>query len=106
MGQSLLPEHFYAQESSLRKELYLHLGMFPAPYWGVGSLSWDGFQLINGALSIRELTLVLPSGDLIDVPGNSAPPPTFNLAKTGSAKVPIYIHLDSDYDIATGGDSS
>lgn len=106
MGQSLLPEHFYAQETSLRKELYLHLRMLPAPYWGVGSISWDGFQLVNGALSIRELTLILPSGDLIDVPGNSAPPPTFNLAKTGSAKVAVHIHLDSDYEIAIAGDPS
>jgi type VI secretion system protein ImpJ len=108
MGQSLLPEHFYAQEESLRNELYLTLRMLPAPFWGVGSLSLDGFQLLNGALSIREMTLIYPypSGMLIDVPGNTAPPATFNLNKTGSATVPIYVHLETEPDIEAPGDVS
>ena len=99
MGQSLLPEHFYAQEASLREESWLRLRMAPVPAWGVASLDWDDGQLAKGVVSIRERTLFLASGTLIDVPGNAAPPQSFNLNKTGSSHTPLYLHLASDYEV-------
>jgi type VI secretion system protein ImpJ len=97
MGQALLPEHFFAQEESLREEMNLRLSMTAPPAWGLASLQWDGFQLLRGILAIQEMTLVLQSGTLIDVPGNTAP--TFlNLNSTGSSRTPVYVHLQSGFD--------
>jgi type VI secretion system protein ImpJ len=94
MGQALLPEHFIAQEQSLREEMYLRLRMSPAPSWGLGSLQWDGFQLLKGIVSIQEMTLVMPSGMLVDIPGNTAPA-VLNLKTVGATKAEVYVHLQS-----------
>jgi len=55
MGQALLPEHFYAQEESLRAEASLRFSLLPEPSWGLGWLAFDEFLLSKGVLSIREL---------------------------------------------------
>jgi type VI secretion system protein ImpJ len=98
MGQALLPEHFYAQEASLREEVHLRFRLQVAPAWGLGTLELDGFQLQKGIVSVKEMTLVLPSGNIIDIPGNTAPA-TLNLNTTGSSLAPVYVHLESGYDI-------
>lgn len=100
MGQALLPEHFYAQETSLREETGARLGIMSTPQWGIGSLEWDSFQLLEGVLSLQELTLVLPSGTLIDIPGNSDPT-SFNLNSTGSSRTPVYVHLQSAFKVVS-----
>ncbi|WP_437932544.1 type VI secretion system baseplate subunit TssK [Sorangium sp. So ce291] len=102
MGQALLPEHFYAQEKSLREEVALRLRLAPAPAWGLGTLELDGFQLQKGILSIQEMSLVLPSGTIVDIPGNTAPA-TFNLNTAGAADAPVYVHLQSGYEIVALG---
>lgn len=101
MGQALLPEHFYAQEQSLREELNLRARLLRAPFWGVGSLAWDGFQLLRGIVSVQELTLVLPSGTLVDVPGNTAP--TFVNLKAAGRRAEVYVHLQGDFDAVSLG---
>ena len=98
MGQALLPEHFYAQEQSLREEVSLRLRMSPVPVWGLGTIQWDGFQLNKGIINITELTLVLPSGTMVDIPGNTAPA-ILNLKTVGATKASIYVHLQSGYEI-------
>jgi type VI secretion system protein ImpJ len=98
MGQALLPEHFYAQEQSLREEVSLRLRMSPVPVWGLGTLQWDGFQLLKGIISITEMTLILPSGTMVDIPGNTAPA-ILNLKDVGATKASIYVHLQSGFDI-------
>ena len=55
MGQALLPEHFYAQESSLREEALVRARLSPLPFFGVGALKWDAFQLVRGIVSLEEL---------------------------------------------------
>lgn len=104
MGQSLLPGHFLAQESSMREESVLRFRMLPTPQWGVGALQWDAYQLAKGMLSIQELVLLLPSGALIDIPGNCHPV-SFNLNRTGAAKTPLYVHLQGSHavGVADGG---
>lgn len=96
MGQALLPEHFYAQEQSLREELALRLRLLSGPGWGLGSLSWDGFQLLKGIVSIQEMSLVMSSGTLVDVPGNTAPA-FVNLSAAG-ARASVYVHLQSGFE--------
>ena len=102
IGQALLPEHFYAQESGLREELNLRLQMAPMPSWGLGGLKWDSFQILEGIISITELTLVLPSGVLIDIPGNTKPA-SFNLNSSGATRAEVFLHLQGGYDIAREG---
>lgn len=102
MGQALLPEHFYAQERSLREEVALRLRLSPVPSWGLGTLELDGFQLQKGILSIQEMSLVLPSGTIVDIPGNTAPA-TLNLNTTGVSVAPVYVHLQSGYEVIALG---
>jgi type VI secretion system protein ImpJ len=102
MGQALLPEHFYAQEQAVREEINLRLRMNAAPVWGLGTMQWDNFQLLKGIVSIQELTLVLQSGTLVDVPGNTAPA-FLNLNATGSTRAPVFVHLQSGFDVIAVG---
>jgi type VI secretion system protein ImpJ len=105
IGQALLPEHFYAQESGLREELNLRFRMGGAPFWGLGSLKWDSFQILEGIVSIQEMTLILPTGVLIDIPGNTAPL-SFNLNSAGSTRTPLYVHLQGGFDLSSDASSS
>lgn len=100
MGQALLPEHFYAQEHSLREELSARLALSPCAAWGLGHLRVDTFQLTEGVVSIQEMTLVFQSGTLVDVPGN-ADPAAFKLNGTGASRTPLYVHLSSAFRVAS-----
>lgn len=101
MGQALLPEHFYSQENSLREEFHLRLRLLKAPFWGIGSLQWDEFQLIKGSISLQELSLVLPSGMLLDIPGN-AMPVVLNLNTTGT-QASVYLHILGEFRQKSAG---
>jgi len=101
MGQALLPDHFYTQEHSLREEFHLRMRLLKAPFWGVGSLQWDGFQLLKGIVSLQELSLVLPSGTLVDIPGN-AMPAVLNLNASG-VQASVYLHLLGDFRQGSAG---
>lgn len=105
MGQALLPEHFYAQEHGLRQEMHQRFQMGGAPSWGLAGLKWDSFQILQGIISLQELTLVLPSGVLVDIPGNTLPA-SFNLNSTGAARVSVYVHLESSYEVSFEGEGS
>lgn len=98
MGQALLPEHFFAQEESLRAEAALRFSMLSAPSWGLGKLSWDSFQLAAGVLSIREMALVFESGTVLAVPGNASPV-LLDLNTTGRTRTPVFVQLHSGFDI-------
>ena len=105
LGQALLPEHFYAQEHSLREEMNLRWQMSPWPMWGLGSLDWDDLQLSDGIISIKEMTLVLGPGALLDIPGNMRPL-SFNLNATGLSECSVYLHLESDFEVVRTGSGS
>lgn len=94
LGQALLPDHFYTQEQALREELHLRARLLRGPYWGVGEMRWDAFQLPRGIVALQELSLVLPSGTLLDIPGNAAPV-HLNLNPSGS-QASVYLHLVGD----------
>ncbi|HVZ36416.1 MAG TPA: type VI secretion system baseplate subunit TssK, partial [Polyangiaceae bacterium] len=97
MGQALLPEHFYAQEQALREELSTHFAVRAAPGWGVSRLVWDDFRLRKGTIAVDQLTVLLRSGILIDVPGNTAPA-QLDLSAAGVTRAQVYLHLHSDHD--------
>lgn len=95
IGQPLLPEHFHAQEESLRLERQRIIESSGLPFYGVAELVWDELQLKNGIVAIESMLVFLRSGEIIDVPGNTEAPKTFNLAEAGTAQVTLFLLLES-----------
>ncbi|PTL85386.1 type VI secretion system baseplate subunit TssK [Vitiosangium sp. GDMCC 1.1324] len=92
VGQTILPEHFRAQDEALSAEARLHAQLSGLPQVGIASLTWSEALLAEGSLSISSLTAVMPGGFLVDVPGNAALP-SFSLEATGRAEVTVFLHL-------------
>ncbi|MFO0575959.1 MAG: type VI secretion system baseplate subunit TssK [Polyangia bacterium] len=92
LGQTLLPEHFNTQQVAIADEIRLRAAIAGLPGFGVARLSWNEASLRSGTLSISELTVVLPDGRIVDVPGN-ATLDSFSLAQTGSSRATVYLHL-------------
>ncbi len=92
MGQALLPDHFVAQEESLTLESLFRFRMRGLPDYGIAELKFNESLLAEGILSIQHMTAVMPSGLLLEVPGN-AKVSSFNLNIPGSVTVPVYFHL-------------
>lgn len=106
MGQTLLPEHFEAQEEAFAYENALRSRLRGLPAFGIASMRWNDRLLAEGVLSITTATLVLQSGLLLDVPGNATADP-LNLTVPGTSKVSAYLHLMSapdESDAGWGGD--
>jgi type VI secretion system protein ImpJ len=101
MGQVLMPAHFNAQEEALLAHLGLRAGVCGLPAHGVARLIWDDALLAKGALSVSSLTVVLASGELIDVPGN-ATISNLNLGDVMGSEVEIYLHVLADTQDARG----
>lgn len=95
MGQTLLPEHFFAQEQALISDVAARLALLGLPMHGIGHLSWNDAILDQGILSIAKMSAVLPIGHYIQIPGN-ARASSFNLNATGATRALIYLHLTSD----------
>jgi type VI secretion system protein ImpJ len=94
MGQVLHPAQFRAQEDALLQHVGLRAQLWGLPSYGVALLPWSEAQLAGGDLSVSALTVVLPSGLLVDYPGNAVLT-TRNLAlpAKGAGPVPVYLHL-------------
>lgn len=95
MGQTLLPEHFLAQEDALLGDMAARLSLTGVPLHGLGRLSWNDSLLEQGILSISKLAAVLPIGHYLQVPGN-ARAQSFNLNATGATRTPVYLHLTTE----------
>jgi type VI secretion system protein ImpJ len=95
VGQTILPEHFRAQDEALSAEARLHAELSGLPQVGIASLTWSEALLAEGSLSISSLTAVMPGGFLVGMPGNAALPP-FSLEATGRAEVSVFLHLLDD----------
>jgi type VI secretion system protein ImpJ len=102
MGQTLLPEHFVAQEDALLADTATRFGLMGIPAEGVGRLRWNESLLAEGILSLISGTIVLNSGQVLDIPGNAVVN-TFNLNVPGTTRVPVYLHLTSERAAQTGG---
>jgi type VI secretion system protein ImpJ len=92
MGQTLLPEHFQAQEEALVTDTIMRFRMSGIPAYGIAALKWNETLIGEGVFSIQTMALVMPSGLLLDVPGNATSSP-FNLNIPGTVKVPVYCHV-------------
>lgn len=95
MGQTLLPEHLMAQENALVADNVLRTRLQGLPAFGIGKLKLNDTLLDEGIFSIQEMTLVMGSGLLLDVPGNTTVSP-FNLNVPGTTTVSIYLHVLMD----------
>jgi type VI secretion system protein ImpJ len=91
MGQTLLPEHFIAQEEALLHETVLRFRVQGLPAHGIASLRWNESLLSEGVVSIQAATVIFPTGMLVDIPGNAVAAP-LNLNVPGTAHVSVYLH--------------
>lgn len=92
VGQTLLPEHFQAQEEALSAEARLYAGLSGLPLLGIARLDWKDVLLPAGSLDISTMSAVLPGGFTVDVPGNAWIEP-YSLEDTGQADITVYLHL-------------
>ncbi len=95
IGQPLLPLHLVAQENSLLAHLDFFIKSQGIPVYGVGQLKWDDTLLFQGVVSISKLTVVFPTGEVVDVPENGKIS-VFDLNKVGKNQVSLYLHLLKD----------
>ena len=95
IGQPLLPLHLIAQENSLLAHLDFYIKNQGLPFYGVGSLKWDDTLLFQGVVSIHQLTVIFPSGEIVDVPENGRLS-VFDLNKIGKTQITLYLHLLKD----------
>lgn len=95
MGQVLMPAHFTALEEALLAHAGLRFAARGLPAHGVARLDWDEALLARGALSVSALTVVLASGELIDVPGNAVIS-NLNLADALVDEADVYLHVLAD----------
>jgi len=97
LGQVLHPAQFAAQEGALLEQLGLRAQLWGLPSYGVARLPWSDAQLASGDLSLAALTVVLPSGLLIDVPGNAVlTTRNLKLPAKGAGPVSVYLHVRAD----------
>jgi len=92
MGQSILPEFFVTQEDSLLRDSILRFKSTGLPFYGITRLEWNKPLISEGIVSINKMTLLMPSGQLLNVPENSKVEP-FNLSLSGSSRVSVYCHF-------------
>ncbi|MCP3940798.1 MAG: type VI secretion system baseplate subunit TssK [Desulfobacteraceae bacterium] len=92
MGQTLLPAHFNAQEEAQLADSTLRFKMQGLPVFGIAGLKWNHTLLQEGVFSVQSLSMVMPSGLLIHVPGNAKVSP-FNLNVPGDVEVSVYCHV-------------
>ena len=91
-GQILEPEHFRADEEATVALACLAGELHGLPFYGVGRLAWDEAALAKGSLAISALTVVLPGGMILDVPGNAAVS-DLDLGKLEAKWATVYLHL-------------
>lgn len=92
MGQTLLPEHLVALEDSLLADTIMRFRLMGLPDYGIARLKWNDTLLLEGVLSIQSMTLVMPSGALVNVRANAVIAP-FNLNTPGTVSVSVYCHM-------------
>lgn len=70
----------------------LRFRLLGLPFHGVGRLELNDTLLAEGIFSIREMSLMMGSGLLLDIPGNARVSP-FNLNVPGTTRVAVYLHV-------------
>lgn len=101
LGQTLLPDHFRAEDEALTSELRTMAQLTGMPSTGIHQLSWNAELLAAGTLSINSLLCVFSGGQLVDLPGNAICPP-LSLEDTGRVRLTVYLHLTHGVQAAEG----
>ncbi len=94
VGQPLLPRHLVSQEDSLLAHSSLSFKYIGIPFYGVGCLRWDDTLLTQGIISISKLTMIFPTGHVVDIPGN-ATINSLDINKIGKTRITVFLHLMS-----------
>ena len=92
VGQPLLPGHLFAQEDSLIAYSHASFKQLGLPFYGISALKWDNTLLMQGIVSIAELTVIFANGKLVNVPGNGIIQ-TFDLNQSEKSRVTLYLNL-------------
>ena len=92
MGQLLLPHHLIAQEESILGNFQFFIKQLGLPCYGLTHIKWTEHLLHQGIFSLEEMTLIFPSGQLVDIPGNAIISP-YDLNKEEKREVTLYVHL-------------
>lgn len=92
MGQVLMPAHFYSLQDTILEYDGIRARLHGLPGYGIARMTWDQEGIAKGAISISELTVVFPSGHLIDVPGN-ATISNLNLGDESGDRATVFLHL-------------
>ncbi|WP_428261493.1 type VI secretion system baseplate subunit TssK [Haliangium sp.] len=101
MGQVLMPAHFQTLQDAILQHLGLRFELHGLPGYGVARLVWDDALLRKGAIAITVLTVVFPSGDLVDVPGNAVIT-NLNLSEFAGERADLYLHVSGTAADAEG----
>ena len=91
MGQVLLPEHLEALENATSAEARIRQTLTGLPSWGLRHLSYNDHQLKDGVVSLHELTAIMPSGELISMPGNAVVTPC-EISSVDTAQARMWLH--------------
>lgn len=92
MGQTLLPGHLSALEESLLADAATRFGLQGLPNHGLAALRWNESLLTEGVLSLEALSLLLPSGLLLELGGNARVEP-LNLNIASGTLLPVHLHV-------------
>lgn len=103
MGQTLLPEHFVAQQNALLAEIRLRTAVQGLPTYGIAQLTWNEAAIAQGQIILTSLTAVLPDGSVLDIPGSGSVN-ALSLKATGASRATVFLHLLSDSGLAAGNE--
>ncbi len=92
MGQALLPDHLRMLEVSMMADSALRFSHNEMPRYGLYKVSWNETLLAEGVLSLEEMTLVMPSGLLLELKENVRIEP-LNLTIPGTSLISVYLHV-------------
>lgn len=103
MGQVLQPAQLQAQERALLEHVGLRAQLLGLPSYGVARLQWNDEQLRAGEVFVDGLTVVFPSGLVVDVPGNATlSNRSLSLPKGAAGVVPLFVHVRKQTRDAAG----
>ena len=92
MGQALLPDHLRILEESLLADSAMRFSHHEMPCYGLYKANWNETLLVDGVLSLEEMTLVMPSGLLLELKENVKVEP-LNLKIPGTSTISVYLHV-------------
>ncbi len=95
MGQMLLPHHMVSQEESVLGHLKHVMKQLGLPFYGISRLHWDETLFAQGIISLLELSIIFPSGQIVDISKNASLT-SFDLNSTEKSDITLYLHILED----------